>query len=164
MHRDNPAPWRINAPITTRRHRSLTWRPEVIRLPVVGDKVKRQHVSVWPRWEQSDWLNTYLTWDTWEIKKATHSPTNRLTCQRLDHWPLMRSQRRDRNRFGSILYIRHRPGSAVTSLVPRQDMISQIYIMSKVSSRCTAISLFLCMPEHHGISNQQPPHRVQNST
>ena len=52
-------------------------------------------------------------------KKATHPPTNRLTCQRLDHWPLTRSQRRDRNRFGSILYTRKRPGSAVTSLVPR---------------------------------------------
>ena len=69
MHRDNPAPLRINAPITTRRYRSLKWRPEVILLPVVGDKVKRQHVSVWPRWEQSDWSNTYLTWDTWEIKR-----------------------------------------------------------------------------------------------
>ena len=52
-------------------------------------------------------------------KKATHPPTNRLTCQRLDHWPLTRSQRRDRNRFGSILYTRNRPGSAVTSLVPQ---------------------------------------------
>ena len=48
MHTDNPAPLRINAPITTRRHRSSTWRPEVIRLHVVDGKVKRQHVSVWP--------------------------------------------------------------------------------------------------------------------
>ena len=69
MHTDNPAPLRINAPITTRRHRSSTWRPEVIRLHVVDGKVKRQHVSVWPRWEQSDWLNAHLTWDGREIKR-----------------------------------------------------------------------------------------------
>ena len=68
-HTDNPAPLRINAPITTRRHRSSTWRPEVIRLHVVDGKVKRQHVSVWPRWEQSDWLNAHLTWDGREIKR-----------------------------------------------------------------------------------------------
>ena len=68
------------------RHRSLTWRPQVIQLHVVKDKVKWQHVAIWPRPEQSDWLKDP---DISQDRGYNNGALNRLTCYQARpsyHW------------------------------------------------------------------------------